>query len=433
MDNKNEKLREGKVMKKKRNNRVISCFLTVAVMCALLFSGCQETETSEKVKELNVITDASLRDQVEEAADQIMDLEEDWKIDVQILPESNAEREQQIKKLRTQIMAGKGPDVYLLDTAVDNAADPKIPLLENPYKTMQSGAFAALDRYMEKDTYWEESTYKKEFLKAGQYEGKQYILPLSVECFVMTSDPGAALPQGETLGDWLNEVRQSDDQQLKGAMYSLWVTAGRWFEPAADYEKGEVLFRKEAWQEFASSYMKIRSKEWEALSYTDESPYSIGNMRDFCRSGTDKNMQIVPDIEGRKMASVKAYGAVGMSSSYKQEAYEFLMLFLNDELEEKRGEQGLSTMITGYIDTFGVPVQESAFESYVLSSGQEEDIIPVFREIEGAYFVTDAERNLYAGISNLAFSKEGSGDNLEAEISKLAEEAQRDYEMMITE
>ena len=58
------KVREGKVMKKKRNNRVISCYLTVAVMCALLFSGCQETETSEKVKELNVITDASLRDQV---------------------------------------------------------------------------------------------------------------------------------------------------------------------------------------------------------------------------------------------------------------------------------------------------------------------------------------------------------------------------------
>ena len=60
---------------------------------------------------------------------------------------------------------------------------PNAALFTNPYKTMQSGVLASLDKYMKEDSYWEDSTYKKELLEAGQYEKRQYIIPVS---FVIT-------------------------------------------------------------------------------------------------------------------------------------------------------------------------------------------------------------------------------------------------------
>ena len=57
------------------------------------------------------------------------------------------------------------------------------------------------------------------------------------------------------------------------------------------------------------------------------------------------DLQVVPDLEGRKMASIQTYGAVGMSSDLKQEAYDFLMLFLNDRSQKDSREHSEGSMI----------------------------------------------------------------------------------------
>ena len=75
-------------------------------------------------------------------------------------------------------------DVYILDTVIENESVSNTALFTNPYKTMQSGALAPLDEYMKEDSYWENSTYKKELLEAGQYEKRQYIIPFSCDYFV---------------------------------------------------------------------------------------------------------------------------------------------------------------------------------------------------------------------------------------------------------
>ena len=38
----------------------------------------------------------------------------------------------------------------------------------------------------------------------------------------------------------------------------------------------------------------------------------------------------IPDMNGTEVASVGSYGAVGMSSDYKEESYELIMLLLNE-------------------------------------------------------------------------------------------------------
>lgn len=167
---------------------VIFCILG----CTLTNAGCN-TKKEGTARKLIVVTEASFRERVEEAADFMMNQNHNdkYKIQVDVLPEEPTHREQVIKKLQTQIMAGKGPDLYILDSSMEYERLTVENLFKDPSKIMESGVLAPLDKYIEKDSYWKNSTYKKELLDAGKYSDRQYIIPFSCDYFIFaypTSD-----------------------------------------------------------------------------------------------------------------------------------------------------------------------------------------------------------------------------------------------------
>lgn len=224
------------------------------VSLAAGFSGCGE---KEEKKTLRVITDQRLYDKVDMAARFMEGIHSRIRVEIQTLPGEGPERETEIEKLRTEIMAGKGPDVYLLESDQDNIAEVRSYLLENPYQAMQSGALAPLDEYMEGDTYWENSTYNEAFLKAGRFDGRQYIIPLSGYWFVLAQKSGIDEMEGDTLWEWIEQAEASSDIQQKMAFRGIWQGAGRWMQPAVDYENQEVFFDKEEWKEFVKQWVSF--------------------------------------------------------------------------------------------------------------------------------------------------------------------------------
>ena len=98
---------------------------------------------------LDVYKRQRLYDKVDMAARFMEGIHSRIRVEIQTLPGEGPERETEIEKLRTEIMAGKGPDVYLLESDQDNIAEVRSYLLENPYQAMQSGALAPLDEYMD--------------------------------------------------------------------------------------------------------------------------------------------------------------------------------------------------------------------------------------------------------------------------------------------
>ena len=228
------------------------CFFLLFVM--FLLGGCSESSGAEK--ELEVLIEPQFRDQVKEAAKYMKEQTPQVSITIRELPADGEERELEIERLRTQIMAGKGPDVYLINSASDGATQMETPLFSNPYKTMQSGALASLDRYMESDSYWEEGTYREEFLLPGKYQGQQYIIPLSCNFNILASDQEEIpVTETDTLEDWLAKAEGAADPRFEAAMYGLENISGNWFQPAADYDEGKVLFDKEAWETFGMNFL----------------------------------------------------------------------------------------------------------------------------------------------------------------------------------
>ncbi len=427
-----------------RKQSMIQKGMSVLCVCALAagLCSCGTEEKSEEEKILRVVTDGTLYTDVEFAARFLEGVDGEIEVRIQRLPDDKEKREIEIQKLRTKIMAGKGPDVYLLESVRENAAEAVMPLLENPYQTMQSGALASLDEFMEKDSYWEDNTYHEAILKAGQYDGRQYIIPMSVMYYVLPRPDDMEKMKGDTLQEWMQQAVSSDDFRLKQAFYGLKLQTARWIQPAADYEKAEVKFDKERWKELAQDCIQFNiDVHDEVISSDIESRFVFKDSREvlYYNEQSPLGLQVVPDMEGRKMASIMSYGAVGMSSDLKQEAYDFLMLFLNDRTQKYQKEHSEDSMklpaFYGYLDKSFTPVQENAFEVWMNYPSEEvlQEMQQSFRELDGAYFLTGAERELFEGLDQIALNCSCPGYDWSAEIDKLADSIWNTYKMMVSE
>lgn len=420
-------------MKKKNTITIAQGILIFGL--AVFLTGCQEGKNEKK--ELTVLTEVRFQDRVQRAVTNMESLEDSLKVKVRYLPEEEKDRKIEIQKIRTQIMAGQGPDVYLLDGIQENLMEEKTPLLENPYQTMQSGALASLDTFMKTDSYWDDSTYSEIFLEAGQYHGRQYIIPLSCNYYVLERTEEAEPLDGTTLTEWLEETEHSDDVYLKEAFRrGLGGLSARWMQPAINWEKRTVYFDKEKWESFAQSYFVFKTSGENEREIQEELPYEIRQIEKGAYEAKVK-LQVVPDMEGHKAAAVASFGAVGMSCDQKQKAYDFLMLFLNDRVETVKKEHPdvLRPDIGGFLDQQYMPVQETAVDQWM--NGQEEKVIQKakqsLQEIEYAFFLTSAERNLYEKMDKLIFQPLQTGEIPEGKTEGLARETEKMYKMMLME
>lgn len=71
-------------------------------------------------------------------------------------------------RLNTEVMAGKGPDVFWFC--------PDMPI--SIYKIMDAGVLADINKYIESDKSFKSGDYFKVIMDSGVYKGKRYIIPL---------------------------------------------------------------------------------------------------------------------------------------------------------------------------------------------------------------------------------------------------------------
>ena len=112
------------------------------------------------------------------------------------------EREAMISQLNAEILSGGGPDLFIME----GYRTTEINLFPDIEKAMVNGTFLDLTEAMEKQGLSREEDFYTAVLDAGQWEGKQYILPL-----------GFSVPLMISAADVLNDSSFS----LQRAMYSM--------------------------------------------------------------------------------------------------------------------------------------------------------------------------------------------------------------------
>lgn len=389
-------------------------YLTILTLVAAIFisTGCKQNDASEKSqKELVIVTDTKAEQAVSDFAKYYTEKHPGFSVRIENpFKGSSEERSANLQKWNTDITVGKGPDIYLLSTLLDNEIldnDTELLLIKNVNKTMQNGVFASLDSYMEKDSFWKQSAYKKEILEAGKYQGRQYVLPLTCHYYVIAGEE-----------EKVAAIESLQDLPLSASSKLLFYSP-RLVQPAVDYEENQVIFAREKW----GSFIKLCFENlYDQVEEEDECYfYGVNELV------TEEYESYTPlmNLDGRKVAAIECYGAVGMSSEYKEEAYEFLMLFLNGTVTKEKGE-GFD--FENRIARNGVPVMEN--NNYYQ---QYPKILASYQELDGAYFPTLIDRTVMEEVDKIRYSQQGSKDDINQKCDELAEKIYEKYEMMIKE
>ncbi|MGN1027442.1 MAG: hypothetical protein ACI4P4_13695 [Faecousia sp.] len=190
--------------------RTNTCLLALFMTAILFLCGCgkEKANTPETTTTLWVVTEESTTDgmnlQAQIIAERMEEAYDGLTVRLEILPTDAQEREVALKQLRTKIMAGSGPDVYLLPTGdtlsltMDNskytrdhrliAQVPIEPLFQDVTQAMRSGLFADIQSDYETDQSLGKEALKTEIMDAGVISGKRYILPLRFDIPVILTD-----------------------------------------------------------------------------------------------------------------------------------------------------------------------------------------------------------------------------------------------------
>ena len=244
-------------------------------------------EISDRSCSLWVITEKSTSDsfnyQIDQAARQFEATHKGIHVEVDILPTDAAEREIYLKQLRTQIMAGGGPDCYILPTGDTLIVDAKVeigqvtttsiciePLFSDVVQTMNSGVFTDISSLYNADPDME--GLNEHVMDAGVIGSRRYVLPLRYTMPVVMSYTGVQGSITELVSQALEKediltamgLNMPDDLSLLPRLY--------------DYQKGEILVTEQEIAEYMSLY-----QQWFAVSQPAWDAY-IGGLLDQMRT-----------------------------------------------------------------------------------------------------------------------------------------------------
>jgi len=299
--------------------RVKQFIFFIAILALLLgLTGCGEQDTAPT---LWVLTEQSTSDgmnlQAKIIAERMEEKYDGLTIHLDILPTDSQEREILLKQLRTQIMAGKGPDVFLLPTgdrltydyAVGYLRDTDTvsisPLFADVTQIMRDRLFADLSAYYDSDSDLDKDGLKAEVMDAGVLDGSRYVLPFRYTMPVLMTAPEDWAENGltlELLGSGVGSLTDTALRQGNTAVLTgLQLPQDASLLPRLfDYEAEKVLVTPEeiasymrtyqAWKAVAAKSSLALSRQWYE--------YQIDSIMDFGVIYTEEVLREKRPFEG---------------------------------------------------------------------------------------------------------------------------------------
>lgn len=354
----------------------LTAFLLTVVMCLCLLSGCgsdKDVVPTEDV-ELWVVTELTdrygMNEQAKRMIRQFQEKYPNVTVKLDILPTGDEERAVYLQKIRTQIMGGGGPDVYLMPTSnvVPTGTSMKVmdknvePLFRDVKSVMDNGVFYDISEFYDQDPNLDKDALNTSVMDGGVMGGARFLLPLRYEFGVYAVDRENLEEKGYDVGIF-ESVRsvmaaavEQGDADL--AMNCLATGSDYYFSDYIDYDTWEVKLTVEEVEDYLELFQQAAILGWnEGNSGTSAaSGYAIGG-KFFAVDGLavrrstlteamgtiliakllGEEVELYPqrDTDGELNAIVTYYAAVGAGSENPRLAYEFATMFLSEEAQHE--------------------------------------------------------------------------------------------------
>ena len=350
----------------------ILVFLLILLLVLTAGCGRKEDKLPTEDVELWIVTEKTEQYRMNDQANRMITAFEEMypnvKVKLDILPTDETEREVTLKRLRTQILSGGGPDAYLLPTqysvwvssGFDGEWKDVEPLFQDVKIAMYNGMFYDISRFYDADEALRKEELNTSVMDGGVLDGARYVLPLRY-------DMGIYLVVPENLNAWgldgavFQESAAVVNQrilELGDPDMAFDCITGFDFGNYLDYATGSIRVTEEEIAAYLRQLQQVLcSTNHEYSGYAAGISAYISDLGYFAAYGypaafsylssipqhlvlsnvTGTALEIYPrrDMNGELTATVEYYAAVGAGCEYPRLAYEFLKMFLSEEAQHE--------------------------------------------------------------------------------------------------
>ena len=389
---------------KKLGILILSAF--IVVLCA----SCQGRRAgSEDV--LTVCVDAELEQAGQELIDTWEYLHDGEEAKLIIIPKDSEMSETRITELRTEIMSGEGPDVFLLFGMNPNWSEDskeRSVLFSNPEKAMNADAFLPLDEYLEEAQYLDTEEWNPAFLESGRTEEGQMFLPVCYEygayAFRTKDIESAAVPSS-----W-EELSSGENEAIVDGISGRGLPFYNIFGGLVDYQEDKLLFSEEelsARLQEAISFMEQHIRLLEERE--GDGVQAIAGMRfgnDFVealKADREEKHSLCgfSNVEGGMTANVTIFAAINRNTEWPEEAFSLLDVLFSDEVMGGNGfadgDKTYGSMLGADLGFYGgMPVSPIALEKACegLTEEDREAIEQMMERIDVVRCYSDLDKEL---------------------------------------
>lgn len=333
-------------------------------------------------------------------------------VELEVLPRESVQYDSELTHLRTEIMAGGGPDVFLMSGF--GGSDQMLPdntLFQNPESAMSKGLFLALDEYVEDAQFMDMEMLNTRVMEAGCYEGSRYILPMFYRIsyghasqVIEPEDLPATWQDGVSSGD--AEIRSSYAANLSAISFRQVV-----FGQVADNYSEELLLDQEDFFQRTKEAVQMYEEYWSETQI----PYDLsgcGSWGDyhagvFSGEAPGDNTFFAPrNSEGGLSAAVENWCAVNANTQHPEDAFFMVDMLLGRSFIrlENFWNKNKTTSTPYEVDMFwmmkvgNIPVytdymtSSKSYANSVLYSDMRDALAQAEEEITYVYFTSNVDR-----------------------------------------
>lgn len=248
------------------------------------------------------------------------------------------ERETAISRVRTEIMAGEGPDLFICAQKLFNAsAGPEDQAVFNfPVQAMENHLFQPLDEYMEKAEYLDMDGLQPVVMAAGRNDEGQQILPLAYTFRATLFEREEYTPTAELPMTW-EEMAEDPDPAIRLSCGNyLPIIIGE----LADYSKDAPAFSEEELCALAIKQQETWLTVPENLRGEDRPLFLPIDILTLSNAEVDlageQEYTIIPsyNLSGGVTAEITTFGAINRNSRCPEEAFRILDYLMDPEIQQ---------------------------------------------------------------------------------------------------
>lgn len=369
------------------------CLLLTLVVLLSCFCSCKP---ESKEVTLTLLVEESFLNVAEKELVELVDyLYPEITLEFTTLPVDGTKRDAALQNIRTEIMAGSGPDIFILSTWNQQmltwgaAIFDEIPRVEPVFKSiddaMNNGVFLNLDKYIEKSEFIDLEDHVEIIMKAGRNEYGQMVMPIhySVPLFLADKEylPGIDelmlnseflsntdnIPllytlQGWFMEEWFSYLFTDYEDDNNNLILSI-------EDMKAAFDFAEAAFEAPEGNESCVIY-KLQN-DFYSLNFNESMLYRLHNNKE------DVVPVFLENTDGGVTAFIESYAAINNSTDHPEEAFKILELLFREETQSSAGitaelqsgvqrKLGLTIMPFVFSKDSGIFTSKAAFSDSVM-------------------------------------------------------------------